>query len=189
MASETDVINAALDKLGVERIGTHPDFNTPAGRLANQTYAKLRDRLLRSHPWNFALKRLSIIATSTAPVWEYDNAFNLPSDWLRTMEVENATQSDWQIEGKQIVTDLSSPIKILYIARITDPTLWDALFYDALAAFLAKEWALKLTQQAEVELEKKKEAKEVLREARTADGQEGMPKKMESSEWHDSRFR
>lgn len=190
MASETDVINAALDKLGVLPIGTHPDTSSPQGRLAARSYAGLRDRLMRAHPWNFLMKRSEEISADLAsPEWEFDNFFSIPTDSLRVMEVENATQSDWKVEQGKIATDLSAPIKIRYLARITDPTRWDALFYDAMASFLAKEWALKLTQQAELEKEKKEDFKSALAEARTADGQEGFPEVLEASEWLDSRFR
>ena len=144
MASEVGIVNAALRKLGAGTLTALSDASVE-GRLANATYAEYRDKLLRSHPWNFATKRLSIAANATAPVWEYDNAFNVPADFLRLMDVSNPQLMDYRIEatadGTVIVTDIAGPLKIKYIAQITDPNKMDAEFREALASLLASEWA------------------------------------------------
>jgi hypothetical protein len=50
------ICNSALSKIGAAKIDALTDVNKRA-TLCNQQYSILRDELLRSHPWNFAIKR------------------------------------------------------------------------------------------------------------------------------------
>jgi|TARA_R110000787_G_scaffold3825_1_gene14674 hypothetical protein len=105
---------------------------------------------LRAHPWNFARKRASLAASSTAPAFEYASAFPLPSDFLRLMSNNGrlgmTNQDDLQIEAGSILSNDSAPLPITYIARITDPEAFDQLFADLLVARLARDLAEKITQ-------------------------------------------
>lgn len=190
MASEVGIANAALRKLGAGTLAALTDASTE-GRLANATYAEYRDKLLRSHPWNFATKRLSIAANATAPVWEYDNAFNIPADFLRLLDISNPQLMAYRIEstndGTVIVTDIAGPLKIKYIAQITDPNKMDAEFREALSSLLASEWAEPLTGitslgEKMVVLHDKK-----LLEAKGVDGQEQTPAESVNFSWIDVR--
>ena len=87
MASDVGIANAALRKLGQSPITSFSEANK-AGRIANERFAESRDALLAEHPWNFALKRVSLAASATAPEWGYNNAFPLPTDYIRMYEVE-----------------------------------------------------------------------------------------------------
>lgn len=55
-ATNEDIANSALSKLGGELITSLSDTSRRAV-LANRQFAKIRAKLLRSHPWNFAIKR------------------------------------------------------------------------------------------------------------------------------------
>lgn len=55
-ATNEDIANSALLKLGAESITSLSD-TTRRARLVNEQFNKIRKRLLRSHPWNFAMKR------------------------------------------------------------------------------------------------------------------------------------
>tara|TARA_R100001530_G_scaffold114015_1_gene80959 strand:+ start:206 stop:1021 length:816 start_codon:yes stop_codon:yes gene_type:complete len=55
-SSEVAICNSALIKLGAAEISSLSDTNKRA-QLCNAQYSKLRDELLRSHPWNFAIGR------------------------------------------------------------------------------------------------------------------------------------
>lgn len=191
MTTDVTIVNAALIRLGETTIAALSDATKPA-RLANAIYADLRDAVTRAHPWNFALVRAEVTANASAPTWGYANAYDLPDDpyCLRVLRVAGEDECDgrWTVEGRQIVSDLPSPIRILYLRRISDPADADPLFREALAARLARELAEPLgkstsLQQAMAELYEGK-----LREARSVDGQEGTPEILTADSWLTARF-
>ena len=192
MATDVTIVNAALIRLGETTLTALSDETKPA-RLANAIYADVRDAVTRAHPWNFALARAELTANASAPTWGYANAYDLPGDpdhCLRVLTVdgEDEISGRWTVEGRQILSNLSSPIRIVYLRRISDPDDTDPLFREALSARLARELAEPLgkstsLQQAMGELYEAK-----LREARSADGQEGTPDLISADGWLESRF-
>lgn len=148
MASAVEICNRALQKLGAKRI-TSLLQDTPNARSCNVAYEAVRDGLLRDHNWNFAIKRATLAADSTAPTWGRASSFTLPSDFLclaKDYPEDNALTKDWQIEGLSILTDDTAPLYVRYIWRVTDPNMMDSLFREALAARLACELCEEITQ-------------------------------------------
>ena len=149
--SEVSICNLALSRLGEESITALSD-NTPQAIECNRLYAITRDMELRGHNWNFAIRRADLAADTTSPSWGYDNRYRLPADFLKLVEVESTDQ--WRVEAGNagesgsffVLTDLSDPIYIRYVARVTDPAVFDPLFINMLAARLAMDLAPKLTQ-------------------------------------------
>ena len=192
MASDVSIVNAALHKLGALRITALTD-TSKEGLLANDTYADIRDTLLRSHPWNFAIVRVALAADATAPVWEFDVAYPLPegaNPCLRVLEVEGEDEHSgkWMVEGRAIITSLTAPLNIRYIKRVTDMNSWDALATEALSSRLAMEWATTLTHDPQVQSDMTQLYNALkLPEARSIDGQEDIAVQIESSEWIDAR--
>jgi len=69
--TEVTISNSALIKLGAETITTFEDDNKRA-RLCKNQYPLMRDKLLRSHPWNFNTKRVELGLLAAAPEFGYD---------------------------------------------------------------------------------------------------------------------
>lgn len=175
MASDVGICNKALLALGARTLLSLSDDSTE-GRLANRTYPDIRDDFLQAHPWNFAIKRASLAASATAPAWEFTNAYPVPIDSLRILEIETLSDHEWRVEntadGTVIVTDHDAPINIRYIARITNADLMPPSFREALSSVLAAEWAQALTGDADkVQLMDLRRIRKVA-EARALDGQE-----------------
>jgi hypothetical protein len=157
MASVIQVANRALTKLGSARITSLAD-DVKAARSISSCFEDLRDDELRAHRWQFAMKRTSLAALSDAPAFGYKYQYALPSDFLRIDMVDDrfpaaimdnyidAEYLEWTLEGNVILTDIGAPLKLRYIAQITDPTLWDENFREALASRIAMEIAEDLTQ-------------------------------------------
>jgi len=157
MASQVEIANRALTKLGAARIISFGDDNKQA-RAIQSMFDIVRDSELRAHIWSFSVKRASLAALSTTPDWGYDFEYQVPSDYLRLLQVNdlyngpsmddyrNAPTAEYVLEGKKILTNFNAPLKIRYIARVTDPTMWDASFVEAFACKLASELAEDLTQ-------------------------------------------
>lgn len=190
MASEVSIINRALNLLGSRPITARTDA-TETARVANASFDDIRDELLREHPWNFATKRVSLAVSATAPTWEFDNAYPLPSDYLRIVDLNNDSDLPWRVEntadGRVIATDLATPLKIAYTARIEDPDLWDEGFRRALIAKCAAEWAERLTGSTDRAQQLATQANSELAKARNQDGQEMSAREYEATDWLDAR--
>ena len=171
-SSEVAICNDALAMIGHEPfISALDQAGKPAG-LCAIFYPRCRDELLRSHPWNFATRRVEIAASTTAPAWGYGSSYPLPSDFLRMLEIDGHPATQWRVEGRAIVCDESAPLHILYIARIADPAQFDASFARALAARLAVDLCMPLANNIQMRALLVEDAKARLREARGIDAQE-----------------
>jgi hypothetical protein len=186
MASVVDICNLALRQLGARRITSLSD-STEEARACNDVYESLRDDLLRSHPWNFAVYRASLASSSDSDQWEFDYSYPLPSDCLRVIAVEDDHSFIWQVEKRRIVTNQGGPLRIKYIAKETDPNQFDVSFMKCLALYIAAELAERLTnsntkrQLAEAAFDK------ALRVAKFTDAQESTPHQLVNGSWLDSR--
>jgi len=186
MASDVDIINAGLRKLGEQPITSRTD-QSPQARIANATYEEIRDALLRGSPWNFAMKRISLAADTAKPAWGFARQFTLPSDNLRLYTVNNGSDEEWRKEGNTIVTDLDAPLQIIYVGRVSENDM-DIAFREALASRCAYEWAESLSQTGTVVDQMQSQFQEALRVAKTADGQEDKQRKIEQNSWITERY-
>lgn len=177
MASEVEICNRALQKLGASRINTLSE-NTANARACNAAYEPVRDAELRAHSWNFAIERAALAADATAPSWGRTNSFTLPAAFLRLLNPypEDDTNSrDWQIESGKILTDDAAPLYIRYIKKVTDTNAMDPLFREALASKLAMEMCEKITQSNSKKAAASDDYKHAIREARRVNAIENVP--------------
>lgn len=152
VTTPVDICNMAFTKLGVRPINTLSEINDRA-IMANATYANIRDEVLRSYPWQWALKYFELSGYDPPDeVWNYSSQYDIPekANVLKVHEVEGQTADDgdeWQLLGDTIVTNLNSntseapQIRIVCIMRIETVGSYDASFIDALCARLMAEWA------------------------------------------------
>ena len=59
MPSVVEICNEAMDLLGAATI-TSLDENSKEARLCNRRFSTVRDAVLRSHPWNCLIKRITL---------------------------------------------------------------------------------------------------------------------------------
>lgn len=151
-ASETDIVNDALARLGISPIMALSDASKQA-QFSSRFYDQTRDEVLSSHAWNFAMKRAVLARLAQAPTFEWLYAYQLPTDHLRLVQLngyETDTPEDtYAVEGNTLVTD-ADKAEIRYVARVTDVTLYPALFVEAFALKLASKLAAPLTGAKEV---------------------------------------
>lgn len=181
MASEVDIANLALTKLGDEAGLLSLADDTRAGRALVGIYADVRDATLRDHPWNFATKRAALAQDAAAVVWGGWNAFLVPVDFLRLLEIEN--DPDWQLEANRLLVRQPGPLNIRYTSRVTDTGRFDALFVEALACNLAKQVAVRLTGSNSLAAAASDEYKAALNRARGVDGKENPPEAFPEDDW------
>lgn len=185
--SEVSIVNRALARLGSDPITSLSASDTKSGRC-NQLYGSCRDELLAGHPWNFAMTRAALPALTDAPVWDYDYAYELPVNCLRVWRIDGHPLAKWKVEGRTIVTDLTAPLNILYIAQITDTAQFSTGFAFALSMRLAAELAMPLTQNATMFEAMATEADRQLRRAKSADAMEGLPDQVYADTFNEARF-
>jgi hypothetical protein len=170
MASVVDICNGALNQLGASTILTLTEDSKNA-RLCNARYTQVRDSVFRSHPWNCLQKRVQLAADTDTPAWGFTKQYTLPSDCLRVLTILDY-DADYKIEGRKILTD-NSTMKILYIARITDPNEYDELLRETLSAALAADIAYAVTSSNPTASNMYNLFKDKLKEARFVDATEG----------------
>jgi len=81
--TEVEICNMALSFLKVPTIDSIDSPSDETETLCALHFDQSRQEILRKHPWNFAKKRTTLYAISTAPPFEYDYKFLLPSDFIR----------------------------------------------------------------------------------------------------------
>lgn len=160
MAGQVEIVNRALYKLGALAIMSMGDNNKQA-RIMSGLWDTVRKAELRRHLWAFALRRTTLPALGDAPAWGFQIQYQLPADYLRMVQANefyvtpsmqdyrNEDDSPYAVEGSKLLTDFPAPLKLRYVADITDPGAFDALFVEALAAKLAYEACESITQSNE----------------------------------------
>lgn len=191
MASNVSIVNFALDRIGAQPITAFTDATREAN-LAERHFEEIRDQLLREHVWNFATRRVSIAASSTAPEWGFTRQFPVPADFLRLVEVQNGDVYDVRVEshatdGRVFLTDLADPLYIAYVARIENPDQMDPSFRRTLSLRCALEWAQALSSMPALAEQIGIEYERALREARLSDGQEDTPAVFRVDTWIQAR--
>ena len=199
MASQTDIANRALTKLGAARITSITDSNKSANVMAVLWDTVRRSELRRSF-WSFAITRASLPMLSTAPAWGFAGAFQLPVDYLRLVQVNDTflvpgaddyvtgNNSAYAIESGQILTDFSAPLKIRYVSDVTDTGLWDPLFDEVMATKLALEAVEQITDSNQKKQILAQEYKDVMRIAVQAGAIERPPESIPDDSWISRRL-
>ncbi|SAL59660.1 gp11 [Caballeronia peredens] len=194
MASQAEICNRALTKLGAARI-TDVLENSKSARAMNALWDTVRKAELRRRIWQFATTRTTLPAVSPAPAWGFNNAFQLPSDFLRLVQVNDTfavpgltdyrdqDDSAYVIENNQILTVFNAPLKIRYIQNVTEPGRFDPLFVEMLASKLAYEACEEITQSTSKKQAAKDDYKEALREAVATGAVERVPQGFPDDSW------
>lgn len=194
MASQTDICNRALTKVGATRI-TNINENSKSARVMSVLWDTVRKAELRRRFWKFAIIRTALPALNEKPAWGYNTAFQLPADFLRLVQVNDTfavpamtdyrdqDDSAYQIEGNQILTIFNAPLKIRYVQDVTDPGKFDALFVEAIASKLAYEACEEITQSLSKRQQAVEDYKQAMRDATLAGAIERAPQGFPDDSW------
>ena len=179
--------------LKANRITSLTDGSNNAN-AANDVFTEVRDDLLRSHNWNFATRRQKLAKSSTAPTFEFDNAYPLPADWLRTVSVHGndagagtLLSREEEVDDQGSIVTSSDELWIRYVYRVTDPNRMAADFRTAFAFALALAipGVSNLSAAREEKLEGRAESR--LRKAKHSDAVGSMPERRPPGSWVTSR--
>jgi len=191
MATEVSICSNALRRLGDSPI-TSLTEDSERARLCNAFYEPSRDAILRSHTWNFAINRATLAKLSSAPAFEYAFQYALPTDpfCLRVLKME-FEDYEFKVEnlagqGRVLLTN-EGEANIIYIARVTDPSLFDSMFVDVLTAKLAVDLAYPVTNSTTLQAQMQKLFERKLSDARSLDSTEGTTDSLISNVFTDFR--
>ncbi|MER8793967.1 hypothetical protein NKH75_07130 [Mesorhizobium sp. M0984] len=145
-----NMVLAVFDEAPIDSL----DQDVKAARLLNLHFDLTREAELTKYAWVFAILSASVDGTDTGTGdctlnWAYE----LPADCLRPLPLTYNGEPDgvpisWRQEAGLIYSDQSSSLIIRYIANLTDPNDWDALFTEVLVGALAIKVAHPLTHKA-----------------------------------------
>lgn len=187
--SEVSICNSALIKIGAEVITALSD-STKRAELCNARYDFIRDSLLESHPWTFAIKRDDdLTGVATDPTFDYDYEYTLPSDFLRAISLKKGDE-DIEFEVSQgLLYSNATDIDLVYISQITDPTEFSNTFAEALAWALAADICYALTQSVSLSERVFKASEAFQQKARTSNAQgRGTPLDTGVDRWTNARL-
>lgn len=193
MASDTDIANHALRLLGQGTIVSLDD-GSDTGNKVDDIYEDTRDNLLRSHPWNFATKRVQLARSSNAPAFEFDYAYVLPADWLRTISVHDNDAGHGtvlyrsELSGTQrVLVSSSDAIYLRYVSQVTDPNLMSVDFRMAFVLSLARDLSISIASSNTMQESFDRQAQRALAKARSTDAMGSFPEFRPRGSWASSR--
>lgn len=193
ITSEVQICNSALIKLGLDTISSLSE-NSPRARYCNKQYPILRDEVLFSHLWNFAITRVELGRTANTPAFGFDYEYELPEDVLRVLDVDDNEDGSitYTIEhnpddGTRVLLTDASTIKIKYIRRVTDVTQFPPTFAEVVAMRLAMDLAIAVKQSTSLAEYFANLYEQYARRARSLDAQEGSITSFITTTWSDAR--
>ena len=174
MASVVDICNSALNQIGASNIISLTE-DSKAARICNQRYEFIRDSVFRAHPWNALITRRTLSPDATAPTFEFDNAFTLPTDpfCLRVISLD-FHDIIHRVEGRKILCN-EDTLNLVYVGRVEDVNQYDMLLIESIAAALAADLAYPLAGSTSLAQEMRAVYQDKLKEARFVDATEGTP--------------
>jgi len=192
MSVDVDICNSALIKLGAERINALTDDNKRA-RLCQEQYTKIKNRVLRSHPWKFAIKRSKLSPVSFTPEFGTENYFEQPLDCIRIVgamadyDTSKTTEYHYSVEGRQIVSELDI-INLKYITSNVLEAYFDEDFKEALSCALAHDLCYAINQSSTQKQELFQEYEFWIGQARSHGAMEITVDNLEYNTWTGSRL-
>lgn len=147
MASLAEVGSRALTLLG-ERAIASIDPRTEQGRLLGELFPSVRRTELTVNRWVFSLRRAKLARVNETPAFGWLYTYPRPPGCLVLIGVGLDEDDDYQLEGDKILADATSPLPVRYVVDVEDAGLWPAMFVEVMAAKLAREMCLRITERA-----------------------------------------
>jgi len=180
MASKINIVNQALVRLGESAI---TDYSLPVGNIIETVYDTVRQNLLTSYRWRFAMKKVALTEASGSPVNEWTKHFTLPSDML--LLVTTYPTSNYEVFEDKLLTNASS----VSVDYVFDPgeKKYPQYFVNALALEIADAVCMPITNDKTMKEIVKVEAETATRSARFKDASGRPPSAIQDRPFIDVR--
>lgn len=174
MNNDTDLANYALALIGEAQITAITDTSSKEARVCLKFADQSRRETLRMARWNCATSRANLTEILPVPVAGYAHQYQLPTDWLRLMEIngEAVKESEeyFEIEGRALLIDAET-VWIRYVKDIGIGAC-DPLLKSAIGTRLAAKIAIPLSGRIEQADAMESLFKRRLEEAQSIDSKE-----------------
>lgn len=141
-ASETQIANLAMGKIGQARIEALTEESEPA-RWAAEYFGQARDYVTEAGIWRHAKKTMYLAQVDNDREDDYEYAYERPSDCLKLWYLlpqlggfDPRNPIRYETEGDVIYTD-EQIARGVYVRQITDVTKFMPSFTEAMAWYLA----------------------------------------------------
>lgn len=193
MPGETDLANVSLRLIGQTTITNRTDGSDTANTI-DDLFDEIRDDLLRSHPWNFATKRQKLAQSSTTPAFEFDFAYPLPADWIRTISVHSNDAGHGTllyrmeyIGTQRAIVASADEIFLRYVYQVTDPNLMAPDFRRAFEVALARDLAVPIASSNTLQEQLSAQFIRKIAQARSSDAIGAFPELRPRGSWANAR--
>jgi len=184
----TTICSNAVLMLGAQSINDLYTDPTDRATLAANLYPQLRDAVLRSHPWNCAIKRVLVPTDVATPAFDWAFQFTLPGDWLRTLSVGYlGYEPNFRVEGMKILCN-DSPVPLKYIFRNDVEASWDSMLIEAMTLAVRAAVAYPITMSQATADAAKADLALFMKQARAVDGADDTPETLGDFRLLNSRF-
>jgi hypothetical protein len=184
----TSIANLALQALGESSPITDINTANTRSQQCKRVYEPERRALLRSHPWSFARARTTLTPETEAPAFGYTKQYALPAECLRFLGGPSLTYDQFEIEGKNILTDEGDALQIWYTKDIEDPNQFDPLFVNALALIMAMRLAEPVTGSSTKFDQVERQYMDAIRLAKRTSAIELPAREFQQDSWLDARI-
>jgi hypothetical protein len=183
--TNSQICNLALGYLATPPIGDLGVDTTPQGVLCSAFYPVVKAALLEARNWTFAMKTWTATKDVAAPVSvKYDASYPVPSGCVRVNRCDDGNgdyRIGWERVGALILTDdTPAPLYVEGVDGAVAEANFSSAFNFALAAQLAVELCIPLTENATLWASLVKVAEMKLKEASGSDGRQGKSEQMRS---------
>lgn len=158
MATQLSLYNGALRLIGERKLASLGEDRRPRHVLDDVWADGFVDGILEKAQWNFAMRAVKIDAsTTTIPAFGHTNAFDKPTDWLRTAgvcedEFFNVPLLNYLEEVGFWFAEID-PIYVRYVSNAAsygnDLNRWPEVFTQYAEAYLASRVILTLSQDTD----------------------------------------
>lgn len=139
------IVNRGLQLLGQPSVSSLTE-NSRSARAMARAYDSILLSALEEHVWNFSVRRASLAADPTPPIFGKSKYFPLPNDFIYLAPDETTTydprRRDYNIETFNntlcIVSDQDGPLPIRYVSSNVTEGMFSATFAEVMAYDLAE---------------------------------------------------
>ena len=154
--NDVALANISLDYIGGERISTINPPVTDTETIVSRHFENIRQECLRGYIPNFSKKRANLNKLVDAPLFDFTDTYQLPSDFIRLLSVGGEREEDqmdstmFDLQGNTLIANngggLTIPIR--YVSDVSDVSKWDAGFRQLFVIQLALNIVVQITDDA-----------------------------------------
>lgn len=178
--NDVGLCSRALVRLGAAPLTSFSD-GTAESEIASVLYAPVRDALLSAYPWSFATGQVQLSKLNETPEADFQNVFQLPSDYLRAISAGNGGRGrglTFRIMRGKLYTNADDVI-LTYIFRPEEEE-FPPFFDTALIAKLTAEFCIPVTESTSRAETLSRLSDREYQNARQIDAQQDTPSRLEN---------